>query len=158
MDPMTLAATVVGSFLVPLLKQGARKLGEALSGAAGEPGSQELVQTADTLLARVEAIFTAPDEREALDAFRKFPDDMQQRLQRLLQQRLESDESLRAELEGLVQKPVGAGASTGAQIMNAQYAAVVDLRGAKVSRANVVGMNVGVPQPQHPQRPPDDGE
>src|SRR3989442_3558962 len=105
MAPVSLAATVVGSFLLPFLKEGANRLGQALSGEADASTADQLVETADTLWGRIKATFSGPEDKKALDLFEQYPEDLQRRVESMLQERLETDRQLASELEGLVTQP-----------------------------------------------------
>jgi len=155
MDPIGLAATIVGSFLVPFVKEGARKLGQALSGETDSATANQMVETSQALWERVKASFSEPDDTNALQLFERYPEDMRPLVERKLRERLEADERLRTELASLVERPTPDGSSTGAQIMHAHTAVVIDNRGATVSGGRIIGVNV-VESPRQEPRPGSD--
>lgn len=153
MDPVSLATTIVGSFLVPLLKRGARELAETLSRESDSATADQLVRTSGTLWERVRSLFDGADERKALELFERFPEDLERRVEAMLGERLEADEALRSELERLVTRPTPDGASTGAQIMQAHFAVVIDNRNARIGGSSrIIGMNFQ--SPKTPSVPP----
>src|SRR5689334_14827911 len=121
MDPVTLSATIVGSFLVPLFKGGANALGDALA------------QTSRQLWERVASQFAGPTERKALELFERDPEKLRELVDAMLRERLQADEQLRSELDGIVGEATQRGASTGAQITGADNAVVIDNRESRIS-------------------------
>jgi hypothetical protein len=150
MDPVSLAAAVVGTFLVPFLKEGARSLADAVSRESGTAAAGHAVDVAERLWQRVRSLFTGSDERQALEAFERFPEDLQKRVETMLRQRLEADTQLLSELTGLVTLPAPDGASTGVQVMRAHIAAVIDNRNAHISGGTFIGVNVRGRPPDTP--------
>src|SRR5215471_4815023 len=132
MDPASLAASIVGTFLVPFVTNGARELG-------GDVARQ--------LWERVRSLFSEPDERQSLDLFEKRPDVHSTAIETLLRERLEADPGLRAELEALV-RPAQPGASAGAQIVRARDVGIIDNRDARISGGTfIVQVNLRPDEP-----------
>lgn len=123
MDPASLAASIVGTFLAPFVTNGARELG-------GDVARQ--------LWERVRSLFSEPDERSALELFEKRPDVHGTAIEKLLCERIEADPGLRAELEALV-RPAQPGASAGVRIMRARDVGVIDNRDAQISGGTFIG-------------------
>jgi hypothetical protein len=135
-DPVSLATTVVGSFLLPYVKKGAGKIGEVVSEKFGQAAAQEVTEIAGKLWNKVKGAFTSEDELTTLNLFAKNPETFQKPVEQMLQQKLEKDPTLAQDVQSLVNAPAG-GNSNAASIMNASIAGILDMRGAQVS--NVQG-------------------
>jgi hypothetical protein len=154
MDPLSLAATIVGSFLVPFFREGARRLGEALSDESDSSTADQLVETSEKIWGRLVTLFDEPDERKALELFERFPDDLERRVETMLRERLQADERLLAELYGLVSEPTPGAASTGVQVMRAHNVGIIDNRNADISGdATFIAQNFEGEPPDRPSGP-----
>ena len=135
-DIAALATTVVTS-LVPYAKARLEKIAQAAKYASDLTGQ---------VWEAITAAFASPKEQTVLELFQDDPEEMQGILIKKLQEKLEQDSQLAQTLSDLINKLGPDGASTGAQIMNADIAGIADLREADLSRAkkvSVAGVNIG---------------
>lgn len=153
-----LAATVVTSFLRPYLEKGAKRIAEEVTGKVSEAAADHVTGVAENIWNRVKGAFTAPTERNVVELFKDDPEAMQPMMEKTLSKKLEEDSALAQDLEKLVNKPSPDGSGTGAQIIGATYAGIVDLRGGTVSGsgATITGLSVGGSPP--PLTAPTTGE
>jgi hypothetical protein len=146
-----LAATIVGSFLVPALKAGWDTVSQKVAEAFGQEAGEQTVGLTKRLWGRVKDAFGGePKEATALELFEEDPETYSTAVERLLAKRLEQDPDLARELEALVAEPVGGTAMTGAQIMGAENVGLVDLRQADLRHAHhleIIGQKIGPADP-----------
>jgi len=83
----------------------------------------------------VKSVFSSPKEQTTIELFQENPDEMQAMMVKALQEKLAADPALAQKLADLINRPGPDGKTTGAQIMNAGIAGIVDLRGANLSHA-----------------------
>ncbi|HJQ70832.1 MAG TPA: hypothetical protein VKA70_17795 [Blastocatellia bacterium] len=156
-DLALLATTVVGSFLVPYVKLGAEKIAEGLTGKLSEAATDEVSGLTKKIWNRVKTAFSSEGEQFTLSQLNENPDAAKPLVETILKKKLEQDPKLAEELEQLVNAPVAGGSSTGAQIMNAYIASIIDLSNANFSGSHgveITGVKVGeLPDPASPQRP-----
>jgi hypothetical protein len=149
-----LAATVVSSFLLPYVKLGAKKLAEEVTEQTSSAAADHVTRTSSALWDRVRGIFTDEKEKTTLELFEADPDGLAATVERVLAEKLRSDETLAAELSELVEAQSPDGSGTGAQIMNATIAGIIDLRSAKIEGGTFTAVNVGADRGgQAPSRP-----
>jgi hypothetical protein len=162
-DPVTLAATVVSSFLLPYVKKGANAIGEAVAKKFGENVSGQVSDLAVKVWDKVKDSFTGEDELTTLKLFQSKPDTFQEPVKQILKEKIEKDpDGLGKELHQMVTAPVG-NAGTGASIMGATIAGIVDLRNATISGSGqtFAGAIVNNPSPlggPTVNNPPQQGE
>ena len=156
MDPATLAAQIVASYLVPYVKEGAEKLVSAAAEKVGGAAAEFATSVAGKLWLRVKSVFSGPNESQTLSDFEKYPDDTEKLLVRKLTEKLEADTALAKELESLAEQPGPTGVN-GAQVF-AQTGIVVDLRQADLRGAHnfdITGYKAATPPETHVgNRPP----
>ena len=128
MDPVTLAATIVGSYLVPYLSIGADKIAQGVAGKLGQTAADHFNEVAAKLWRRVRGTFSPGNEQKALDVFEEDPEELKGKVRKTLQLKLEQDSRLKQELNDLVDAPAPDGTSTGAQIRDVVNAIVQDFR------------------------------
>jgi hypothetical protein len=149
-----LAASVVGSFLVPFVKEGAKKLCEAVRDKFSEAAGDEAVHVTKSIWDRVKEAFSSDKEKATLEQFEEFPDEGKSLVEAMLLKKLKEDPKLAADLGALVHKPGPEGKS----ILNmvADSIGYVDARGATISGGIVAGYVSGTPPPMPggPRRPP----
>ncbi len=154
-----LATTVVTSFLLPYVKLGVEKISEGVAGKLGDAAAQHAAGLAQKIWDRVTGVFGSEKDKMALELFRDDPEDLQARMVKVLRQKLEEDPALARELAEWINSPGPDGKSTGAQIMNAGTAGILDARGANFSGAQGVRLagvmiNNTSPRPaSDPKRP-----
>ncbi len=140
-----LATSVVSSFLLPYAKAGLTKISESVSEAIGPEAAEYASDVTSKVWDHVKGAFSSPKEEAALDLFKENPEDMQPVLAKKLREKMEQDSNLAQTLSDLINEPGPDGNNTGAQIMNAGVAGIVDLRGADLSQAQnltITGANV----------------
>ena len=145
-DSTALAASVVSSFLLPYVKLGAEKLSEEMGKTLGNVSAEYASGVVKRLWERVKAVFSSDDEKTVLAQFEKRPDAAKALVESILQEKLGQDSRLAQELMELINTPGPDGKSTGAQIMQAGIAGIVDARGANFTHASGVtisGVTVG---------------
>ncbi|HYU98194.1 MAG TPA: hypothetical protein VE977_05165 [Pyrinomonadaceae bacterium] len=155
-DLAVLAATLVTSFLVPYVKLGAHKIAEALADKVGEAATQEVTGLTNKIWNRVKSVFSSEGEQFTLLQLNENPDAARPLVESLLKKKLQADPQLAEEFEQLIQTPIAGGSSTGAQIMSAHIAGIVDARGANFSGAqgvNLTGVSIGDPRGLTPITP-----
>ena len=131
----TLAATVVGSFLVPFIKKGAHKIIENVSEGLGEGVADQ-------------STVASPSDKAVLGQFEQHPDAAKSLIEAMLKEKLAQDSSLASELRELVKKAMPGGVSTGAQVHNANDVGIADARQADLSHssgAQIIGLKVEGP-------------
>ena len=146
LDLAVLATTIVSSFLIPYLKLGAEKIAEGLTGKVSEAATEEVSGLTKRIWNRVKSAFSSEGEQFTLLQLNENPSAARPLVESLLKKKLEQDPTLAEELEQLVHTPVAGGSSTGAQIMDAYVAGIVDARGANFSGSQgieITGVKVG---------------
>jgi hypothetical protein len=145
-DLAVLATTIVTSFLVPYAKMGVEKIAEGLTGKVSESVTDEITGLTKAIWDRVKSVFSSEGEQFTLLQLNENPDAAKPLVESLLKKKLDQDPKLAEDLEKLINKPIAEGASTGAQIMNAHIAGIVDARSANFSGAQgveIIGVRVG---------------
>lgn len=144
MDPATLATTVVTSFLLPYAKKGAGKMAEAVGEKFGKAAADKIAELGKGVWDCVTELFHSGDELTTLNLFEKQPELFSAPVGKMLEQKLRDNPKAAEKLETLINSPV-AGSSTGASIMGAVVAGIVDLRQATISGSGNVftGVHVG---------------
>src|SRR5262245_34069065 len=153
---LELAATVVKDYLVPYAAEGLRKLTEVATQRVGAAAAEKAAQLAQKAWDRVKAVFSLNQEDQViLNQFEKYPEPTKGLMEIKLKEKLEQDPQLVKELQALVDAPTADAQGTGAQIIGATYAGIVDLRGANVSGSGftAIGVNVGTRPPEQPAGP-----
>jgi hypothetical protein len=153
MDPATLAATVVTSYLLPHVTKGAEELASSVASQVGEAAADFASGVASKLWQRVKSIFTTDDERLTLTEFERHPAAAQPLFELKLRQRLEADADLARQLEDMVSER-GPGGQTGEQIFN-NSGVLINLQNANLQRAHHFSI-IGYQQGQAPDPPGND--
>lgn len=155
-DVAILAATVVTSFLLPFVKMGAEKIGEKVTEKVSQVSGEHVAGLAKKAWGLVTKTFSSKEEKGTLTQFEKRPDAAKALVEAILKEKLEKDSKLARELDGLVNAESPDGKGTGAQIMDAAIAGIVDMRGAHISGLSheISGVSIKHPStpPWHPQR------
>lgn len=136
LDIAVLATTVVGSFLLPYLKQGAEEIAKSVTEKVSKEAAGHVTGVTQKLWEKVKSIFSSNEDKVTLSNFEKYPDETKALFELMLKKKLEANPSLATELDKLVNDKVPGGTSTGAQIMNAGIAGIVDARNANFSGAS----------------------
>lgn len=152
-DIAAIATTVVTSFLIPYIKKGSEKIAEEVTNKVSKGAAEHTVSLAQKVWDKVKSLFSSDREKNTLQYFEEDPDAYEGSVKKILQQKLEQDSNAAQELESLINAPDPTSGSTGAQIMNATYAGIADLRGANLSNAqgmSISGVSIGSAHPQTP--------
>ncbi|MFX0194483.1 MAG: hypothetical protein ACFFCW_00050 [Candidatus Hodarchaeota archaeon] len=104
-DIAALAATVVTSFLLPYIKDGAKKVADALVEKGSKAAVEHIPKLASRLWDRVKAVFSSEDDQAVLKQFETRPDAAKSLVQDILKEKLEHDSRLAEELDQLVNTP-----------------------------------------------------
>jgi hypothetical protein len=142
LDLAVLAATVVSRFLFPYVKKGAERLAEEISERVSDVAAEHATSLASRAWDRVRSVFSSPKEQTKLELFEEEPDEYAAGIERTLREKLEQDPELARELQELIDAPSPDGSGTGAQIMQATVAGIVDLRHGTVSGGQVSGVHI----------------
>ncbi len=134
-DLAVLATTVVSSFLLPYLKLGGEKLAEEISEKVGSGTADYAADLTNKIWKRVKSVFSSERDQHAMSEFEEEPDAAKSLIEAKLKKKLEQDPTLAEELDRLINTPTPDGASTGAQIMNAHIAGILDARGTNFSNS-----------------------
>jgi len=154
MDPATLAATVVGTYLLPYVTKGAAALTAAVADKVGSAAANFATGIAGALWGKVKGAFSAEGDQFAIQEFEQHPEDGQKILERKLREKLEQDSGLLQELEQLISSADPEG-RTAAQIIQ-NSGVMVNLQQADFRQAhdfNIVGAQYNPPGPPKPNRP-----
>jgi|SRR6516164_8495314 hypothetical protein len=145
-----LATAVVGQILVPYLKEGAKKIADEASKKFGESAGHYAVDLAGKVWDRVKASFTSDRDKYTVEDFQKKPEAAKALMEDKLLEKLQNDPKLAEELQKLVNAQSPDGKTTGAQIIGATYAGIVDARGATISGGVVGGIVMSPTSPPPP--------
>jgi hypothetical protein len=135
-----LATTIVTSFLQPYLKIGLEKIAEKVTEKLGAAAADQAVGVTKKVWNRVKFAFSSEQDQYLLKEFEDDPEAAKPLIEAKLKKKFEQDPSLAEDLYQLVNAPGSDGASTGAQIMSAHIAGILDARGANFSNSNNVKM------------------
>lgn len=144
-----LATSVVGAFLVPLIKKGAEKIAETVTEKVSDAAGKHVTEVAETLWEKVKGAFRSNAEQATLEQFQKYPEQSQPLVEAVLKEKLQADPVLAEELTALVEKPIPGDGRTAVNIA-AQTVGYVDAKGATISGGIVAGTIVGTPPPVPP--------
>jgi hypothetical protein len=144
MDPATLAATTVGSLLIPFMRKGADKFVEAIGEQLGEDTGKQLSAAAGKAWNLVKGAFTSNEELTTLGLFEKSPELFKEPVRQLLEQKLVTNPDLARDLQGVMDTP-GPGGTTSSVINNATIAGILNMQGATISGSGnvIAGVNMG---------------
>lgn len=148
----TLAATVVSQVLLPFAKMGAKKLGQTVADEFDQAEGNFAVDVAKKAWNLVTSAFDSPEDKARLEQFEKSPEKSRPLIEAILQEKLDQNQQLMEELSTLVSKPAPESGRSGAQIIGATYAGIVEIAG-DVSGGTNVGLNIGAPLPTSTQQP-----
>lgn len=148
-DTATLATTIVTYFLLPYLKLGGTTIAKKITEKVGGAAADEAVNVTQKIWDRVKSAFSSERDQHVLSEFEDDPDAARPLIEAKLKKKLEQDPSLAEDLHQLVNASGSAGVSTGAQIMKAHIAGILDVRGADFSNSHnikLAGVMIGEDQ------------
>ena len=135
-----LAGSLVASFLVPLVRDGAEKLTEELTQRTSAAAADGLVGVTKRLWDRVRGKAAETGDGDVIDVFEAKPEIMQKAVEDLVLKMLNDDPSFRAEVSGLMEGTEGGVARW--QLMG-ENVGVVDARNANIQGGVIAGVIVG---------------
>ena len=151
-----LAATVVGSFVVPYAKMGLEGIAKAVTDKVSGAAADKTASVARRVWERITDVFDSDEEKTTIKLFEQDPDGLANSLTRLLEAKLRENEALAVELDELVRSG-GPDQSAPATIMQqAGIAAAINMPHAdfrQASNFNIVGVDQGSSRGIEP-RPP----
>jgi len=145
-DTATLATTIVTYFLLPYLKLGGTTLAKKITERVGGAAADEAVEVTQKVWDRVKSAFSSERDQHVFSEFEGDPEAAKPLIEAKLKKKLDQDPSLAGDLQQLVNAPGHDGVSTGAQIMKAHIAGILDARGANFSNASnlkLAGVMIG---------------
>jgi hypothetical protein len=121
---LTLAGTVVSQLLIPFIKKGAETLknelfdglGKKMAETAAETAAKGAVDVAQKAWDRVKGAMTGDHEKAAVTVFESDPETAAPILTKALAAKIQSDETLRKDLQALVDEKINGTQSTTATI------------------------------------------
>jgi len=141
--------------LLPYVKEGVEKITMAAKEKFGEAAAGYAADLAGKVWERVKSVFNSERDQATLTEFEEDPEAAASLLEKKLRTKIEQDPQLAQELDQLVNSQAPGGGGTGAQIIGATYAGIVDLRHGTVSGGVVSGLSINPPQPAPlPKSPP----
>jgi hypothetical protein len=156
-----LAATVVGRYLVPVLKAGWDNFFKTATDDLGKAAAEETRNVATAVWDRVHDAFSGPEDAPVLAAFEKQPEPAAPLIQSLLEQKLGSNPALVKELTDLVERKVEgerSGADIIAHTVNQVYAQQAHVESGGIIAGQVFAAPPPVgPAPSGPAVPPSGG-
>lgn len=139
-DTTVLATTIVSSFLLPYLKLGGEKIAEKITEKLGTAAADQTASVTKKVWDRVKSAFSSERDQHIFSEFEEEPEATKALIEAKIKKKLEQDPSLAEDLNHLANAPVLDGTSTGAQIMNAHIAGILDARGANFSNSNNINL------------------
>jgi hypothetical protein len=115
-DIAMLATTVVSSFLLPYVKDGAKKVAEALTEKGSKAAADYIPEVAKKVWDRVTSVFSSDTDKATLTQFEKYPEQAKPLVETILTEKLQRDDKLVQELDQLVNTAGPDGNSASVQI------------------------------------------
>jgi hypothetical protein len=143
-----LATSIVTSFLMPLVKQGAEKISEAVSAKFSAAAGEHVSKVAKNIWEKVKDAFNSDTEKATLTQFEKYPEESKPLVEKMLEEKLKADPKLATDLDKLAQSPSPGGGT--AVSIAASTVGYVDARHATISGGIVAGYMAGTPPPISP--------
>jgi hypothetical protein len=117
-DIALLATTAVTSFLLPYIKDGAKKIADALTEKGSKAGAEYFSEVAKKAWDRVKSSFSSEDDKTELSQFESSPEEKAPLIEDMLKVKLRKDPLLAEELDKLVNTPGPDGKSASLLIKN----------------------------------------
>jgi hypothetical protein len=143
MDLAFLATTTVSQILLPYLKEGAQKIVVAAKEKFGDSAAEYAGDLAGKVWTRVKSAFKSDADKATVAVFQEDPENAVEIMKKKLETKLAQDPQLANDLDKLVTTLAPGGMGTGAQIIGATYAGIVDIRCGTVSGGTVAGIVIG---------------
>lgn len=105
LDLVALAGTVVTSFLLPYIKDGAKKVAETLTEKGSQAAVTYVTEVAQKVWDRVTSAFSSDTDKATLAQLEEYPEAAQPLVEAVLKKKLEQDDQLAQELDQLVNTP-----------------------------------------------------
>lgn len=142
MDIPVLATTVVANFLLPYVKMGAEKIASEVTKHASEIIAEDAVQVTESVWQKVKSLFASEGDENIIDRFETTGGKGEDLVTEMLTEKLENNQEIATELNDLVNPSSDSNttAGSGASIMKAHIASIVDLRNANFSNSSNVNI------------------
>jgi hypothetical protein len=154
-DVAALAGTVVGQFLFPYAKAGLKHIAKGVTEGYGKAVGEKLAESSQRVWDTVKGLFSSNDEVITLGLFEKQPDVYREPVKAILTSKLKENEAAARELSNIINAPVNTSGGTVGSIMNATYAAILNLQGAHITGGTFTGMSFGSAEPSAAPVPPE---
>ena len=128
-----LATTIVASFLLPYVKIGLSSIRETLNDKVGELVAKKSSELTESVWAKISELFTNERDQATLKDFQESPDETKSLLEKKLAAKLSENTKIAQELELLINQQFEDSNLTGAQIMQAHTAGILDMRNSNLS-------------------------
>ena len=147
-----LATSIVTSFLMPLVKQGAEKISEAVSSKFSAAAGEHVSKVAKNIREKVKDAFSSDTEKATLTQFEKYPEESKPLVEKMLEEKMKADPKLATELDKLANSPSPGGGGTAVSIAGSTVGNVgtVNAPYATISGGIVAGVVSGTPPPSTP--------
>ena len=137
---ITLAATVVSSFLLPYLQKGAGEFLTEIASKSGKNIAQHTLEVTEKIWERVKSVFSSEGDKVTLKYFEKNPEKFKEEMQESLSTKLASDQELVLYLNDLAHSKLQGGDQTATQIVTTTISVTVTGNSFKnIDRVNIVG-------------------
>lgn len=137
---ITLAATVVSSFLLPYLQKGADEFLTEIASKSGKNIAQHTLEVTEKIWEQVKSVFSSEGDKVTLNYFEKNPEKFKEEMQESLSTKLASDQELFLHLNNLANSKLQGGDQTTAQIVTTTINVTVTESSFKnIDRVNIVG-------------------
>lgn len=114
---ITLATTVVTSFLLPYLKKGADEFLNEIATKSGKSIAQHTLNVTEKIWERVKSVFSSEGDKVTLEYFEKNPEKFKEEMQECLSTKLKSDHELVHYLNDLAYSKLQGSDQTATQIV-----------------------------------------
>lgn len=114
---ITLAATVVTSFLLPYIKMGAEEFLAEIASKSGKNIAQHTLEITEKVWDRVKSVFNSEGDQVTLEYFQKNPEKFQEEMQESLTLKLKADGKLMASLTELIHSKLSNDGQTASDVI-----------------------------------------
>ena len=157
-DIALLAGTIATNFLLPFVKQGAARIGEAIAQSSGAEDGDHARGVVEQVWNTVSGLFSKPADAGLLTHLKDDPEAARPLVESVLRQRLAENPQAAEALDQLVNSPAPSGQTVAASIESAGIAGIVNMPNANLSGAQglrISGVNIGRLEGSGVPRPPD---
>lgn len=124
-----IASTAVASFALPYVKAGSTVIVAEAKKKFKEKTGEAIGVLSEQVWDKIKSVFTSDREKGTIQDFEEHPEETADLLIAKLKAKLKENQQFATELKNLMDEPLGDGEQTsGAQIMSAVNAAIIDMR------------------------------